>query len=182
MSGAERHGRRKAGEPPEEPYEPHEPYGPYEPAESDEPAEHLRYAAHLDALARVAGPDEPGLIGTVLTDPDRTMAQAAVLRHLDRRAAQLCSGPGWEEWARTMTRTVARHPFLTRRLREWSLFRAVTLRLPWHEDELLAASDWLQLKTVAGPNPEASAILAERGRTKRIRTTARTSLPRQREH
>ncbi len=170
----------KAGDPTEEPYEPHEPHEPAESAESDEPDEHLRYAAHLDALARVAGPDEPGLIGTVLTDPDRTMAQAAVLRHLDRRAAQLCSGPGWEEWAQTMTRTVARHPFLTRRLREWSLLRAVTLRLPWHKDELLAASDWLQLKTAAGPNPEALPVLAERGRTKRIRDTARTGLARER--
>lgn len=67
-----------------------------------EPDEHVRYAACLDELGQVADADEVGLTGAVLTDPDRTMAQAAVLRHLDRRAAELCSEPGWEEWAEAM--------------------------------------------------------------------------------
>ncbi|MEU0585435.1 hypothetical protein [Streptomyces sp. NPDC006132] len=141
-----------------------------------EPDEHVRYKAYLDEFAQVADPDEAGLIGRVLADPDVIMAQAAVLRHLDRRAAVLCAEPGWEEWAQVMARAVVRHPFLIRRLREWSLFRAVTLRLPWQQDDLLAASDWLQLKAAAGPDPDALAVLADRGRTKRIRSTARTRL------
>lgn len=43
-------------------------------------------------------PDEVDLVSRVLTDPDRTMAQSAVLRHLDRRAASLCLGPSYEGW------------------------------------------------------------------------------------
>ncbi|MGW9399527.1 hypothetical protein [Streptomyces sp. NPDC055642] len=68
------------------------------------------------------------------------------------------------------------HPFLAQGLREWSVFRAVTLKLPWQPDDLLAASNWLQLKTAAGTNTEAIEILAEAGRTKRIRNTARAGL------
>lgn len=104
------------------------------------------------------------------------MAQSAVLRHLDRRAAGLYPGPAYEEWAQTMTRATIDHTFLAQRLREWSLFRAITLRLPWQPDDLLASSDWLQLKTAAGTNTEAIETLAEAGHTKRIRNAARTSL------
>ncbi|MFJ5995845.1 hypothetical protein [Streptomyces sp. NPDC092370] len=145
-----------------------------------EPPEHARFAAYLAALEQVTGADEIELVGDVLTDPDRIMAQGAVLRHLDRRAAQLCAGPAWEEWAQAMARVVIRHPFLLRRLREWSLFRAVALRLPWRREDLLASSSWLQLRIAAGSDAEALGVLAESGRTKRIRHTARTGPARQR--
>ncbi|MEU5088559.1 hypothetical protein [Streptomyces sp. NPDC021356] len=140
------------------------------------PDEHLRYAAYLDRLVHVADPDEVALVGRVLTDPDQTMARAAVLRHLDRRAAGRYAGPAYEEWAQAMTEATIDHPFLVRRLREWSLFRAVTLKPPWQPDDLLASSNWLQLKTAAGTNTEAIEVLAEAGRTKRIRNAARTAL------
>lgn len=57
------------------------------------PDEHVRFAAYLDKLGHVADPDEVDRVGSVLTDPDQTMAQSAVLRHLDRRAAGLYPGP-----------------------------------------------------------------------------------------
>jgi hypothetical protein len=75
-----------------------------------------------------------------------------------------------------MTGATTDHPLLAQRLREWSLFRAVTLKLPWQPDDLLASSNWLQLKTAAGTNTEVIEVLAESGRTKRIRNTARTGL------
>ncbi|MDQ0714150.1 hypothetical protein QFZ55_003602 [Streptomyces luteogriseus] len=143
-----------------------------------EPAEHARFAAYLVELEQVADADESELVGGVLADPDRVMAQAAVVRHLDRRAARLWCEPVWEEWAGAMARVVTGRPFLVRRLEEWSLFRAVALRLPWHRDDLLAASDWLQLKAAAGSSPEALQVLAGSGRTKRIRNAARAGLGR----
>lgn len=139
-------------------------------------SEHVRFAAYLDMLGHVADLDEVDLVSRVLTDPDQTMARSAVLRHLDRRAAGLCPGPTFEGWAQAMTAAMIRHPLLARRLREWSLFRAITLKLPWQPDDLLASSNWLQLKTAAATNPEAIEILAEAGRTKRIRNIARVGL------
>ncbi|MFJ8010706.1 hypothetical protein [Streptomyces fagopyri] len=138
--------------------------------------EHVRFAAYLDKLQQAAEEDEVGLVRRVLTDPDQTMARSALLRHLDRRAAALHIGTAYEGWVRAMTQATIDHPLLAQRLWEWSLFRAVTLRLPWQPDDLLASSNWLQLKTAAGTNTEAIEILAEAGRTKRIRNAARTSL------
>jgi hypothetical protein len=140
------------------------------------PDEHVRFAAYLDKLGHVAGANEVDLVSHVLTDPDLTMARSAVLRHLDRRAAGLYSGPAYEGWAQAMTQATIGHPFLAQRLREWSLFRAITLKLPWQPENLLASSNWLQLKAAAGTNTEAIETLVEAGRTKRIRNTARISL------
>ncbi|MFE0420120.1 hypothetical protein [Streptomyces tendae] len=140
------------------------------------PDEHVRFAAYLDKLGHVADANEVDLVSRVLTDPDQTMAQSAVLRHLDRRAAGLYPAPAYEEWAQAMTQATVDDPFLAQRLREWSLFRAITLNLPWQPENLLASSKWLQLKGAAGTNSEAVEVLAEAGRTKRIRNAARTSL------
>ena len=145
----------------------------------DKPSEHLRFAAYLQALQQVSDDEELSLVAAVLQDPDATMAQSAVLRHLDRRASTLIQGPDYMPWAQAMTNVVASRPFLLQRLHEWSLFRAVTLGRPWSPDALTQASNWLQLK-IAGSagSTEAVVILAQAGRTKRIRNTARASLTR----
>lgn len=74
-----------------------------------------------------------------------------------------------------MARTTSSYPFLERRLREWTLFRAITLGLPWQQDALVESSDWLQRKVAAALNADALALLAEHGRTRRIRNAARSS-------
>jgi hypothetical protein len=145
----------------------------------DEPDEHLRFWAYLSELEQVADAYEADKVREVLTDPVQTMAQAAVLRHLDRRAAELHSGPAYESWLEMMTRATTRFPFLAQRLREWSLVRAVALGQSWHPDALLGSSNWLQLKMAEASHTAALEILADGGRTKRIRKTALTSLKRQ---
>jgi hypothetical protein len=145
----------------------------------DTPDEHARFAAHLQALSQVCGDAELALVTEVLTDPDAVMAQSAVSRHLDQRAGTLLPGPQYLPWARAMTGVVASYPFLVQRLHEWSLFRAVTLRQSWSPDALTGASNWLQLKIAADPGATTAAlILAEAGRTKRIRNAARAAVAR----
>ncbi|MFE6887989.1 hypothetical protein [Streptomyces sp. NPDC057694] len=141
-----------------------------------DPDEHVRFTAYLNQLQQVGDADEVDLVSLVLSDPDETMAQSAVLRHLDRRATDLHTGPAYEGWAQAMAQATIGRPFLAQRLREWSLFRAFTLKLPWQPDDLLTSSNWLQLKTAAGTNIEATEVLAGAGRTKRIRNTARANL------
>ncbi|MFC9438639.1 hypothetical protein [Nocardia sp. NPDC057030] len=148
----------------------------------DEPDEHPRFAAYLSELEQINEAEEIALAMKVLADPDQAMAQSAVLRHIDRRAANLHPRPAYEPWAESMTRATSRFPILARRLQEWTLFRAITLSRPWHPDALLESSDWLQHKTAAGSNTDALAILAERGRTKRIRNTARANPKHPRSH
>lgn len=139
-----------------------------------EPAEHRRFRACLSALEQVTDADESGLVSEVLDDPDRTMAESAVTRHLDRRATDLHHGRAYEPWAVSMAQVVIGHPFLARRLQEWTLFRAITLSQSWATDALLGSSDWLQLKAAAA-NTDAVELLAEHGRTKRIRRLSRTN-------
>ncbi|MFE7582213.1 hypothetical protein ACFU5Y_11715 [Streptomyces gardneri] len=145
----------------------------------EEPAEHLRFRDYLSKFEQATEADEVDLVGEVLADPDQAMAQSAVVRHLDRRAADLHCGPVYEPWAEKMALATTRYPFLTRRLREWSLFRAITLWQPWRPDALLDSSDWLQLKTAEASNAAALEILADSGRTKRIRNTAQINLKQQ---
>lgn len=60
----------------------------------EEPAEHRRFAGYLQALEAVAEGDEADLVAAVLCDQDMKMADSAVGRHLDRRAADLLTDPG----------------------------------------------------------------------------------------
>jgi hypothetical protein len=157
----------------------------YEPMNSQapephEPAEHTRFAAYTRALEQVAAPDEPDLIRRVLADPDQTMAQSAIVGHIDRQAAPRYLTPAYDAWAQSAAQVTADRPFLAQRLREWTLLRAIALNQPWDPSALTEASNWLQLKIAETPTMPSAALtlLAAEGRTKRIRHTARTSLQR----
>ncbi|CAL9568486.1 hypothetical protein SUDANB176_04790 [Streptomyces sp. enrichment culture] len=56
----------------------------------------------------------------------------------------------------------------------------IALRRSWDREALLASSDWLQRKAAAASNADAVALLAEHGRTRRIRSTARARLKHER--
>jgi hypothetical protein len=135
--------------------------------------EHQRFARHLQDLAAVAAEDEVELVAEVLRDPDATMAQSAVVRHVDRRAAQLLSDPRFASWERDLAAVIGEREFLKRRLREWALLRSVTLGEPWTAEELTTASDWLQRKaTEMVSASDALILLAREGRTRRVRAAA----------
>ncbi|MFJ6569059.1 hypothetical protein ACIQNU_16690 [Streptomyces sp. NPDC091292] len=145
------------------------------PHHDEEPAEHLRFARWLSALETVAEADEADLVAAVLRDPDANMAESAVGRHLDRRAAEMLTDPRFTTWARTLADVIAERHFPARRLGEWSLLRAITLGEPWAVEDLLGATDWCQrmVPSTAIPTaPDALELLAERGRTRRIRVAA----------
>lgn len=149
------------------------------PHADEEPAEHRRFARYLQALEAVAEADEIDLVAAVLRDKDATMADSAVVRHLDRRAADLLTDPRFTTWAQTLTEAIADRDFLTRRLREWTLLRAIALGKPWATEELTSASDWFQRKaatTQIVTSPRALRLLAERGRTRRVRNAASRQL------
>ncbi|MFF3883556.1 hypothetical protein [Streptomyces sp. NPDC001914] len=141
----------------------------------DEPPEHLRYRRYLQDLEEVSEADEVALVVTVLNDPDKSMGEAAVNRHLERRAARLLTDPAFTAWAQTLTTVIGDRPFLARRMREWTLLRAIALDEPWTAEELTTGSDWFQRTAaieLAATSREALALLAERGRTHRVRNAA----------
>ncbi|WP_405006997.1 hypothetical protein [Kitasatospora purpeofusca] len=143
--------------------------------DDDEPPEHRRYAQYLRALDGVAETDEAELLAAVLRDEDQAMAEAAVNQHLERRAAEQLTGPGFPAWAAMTATVVGDRAFLVLRLREWTLLRSLALDEPWTEEELLTASDWFQRTVTTSPlvtSPAALGLLAEQGRTRRVRNAA----------
>ncbi|WP_329379997.1 hypothetical protein OG625_14050 [Streptomyces sp. NBC_01351] len=144
----------------------------------DEPPEHRRYATYLRALEAVTEADEARLVRDVLRDEYEYpgMADSAVALHMERRATDLLTGPRFAEWARTMEPLIAdRGLFLTRRLHEWTLLRALALGEPWAPVAVLGASDWFQRMastTQIVTSSDALAMLAEFGRTRRVRNAA----------
>jgi hypothetical protein len=121
-------------------------------------------------------------VARILRDPDTTMAQSAIVRHLDCHAAQLLTDDGFTAWARAMAEISAEREFLARRLREWTLLRSITVGEPWDSEKVTTGSDWFQRKAVETPlSPAVLALLAEAGRTRRVRADATRRL-RQRHH
>ncbi|MEY9931070.1 hypothetical protein ABH926_005717 [Catenulispora sp. GP43] len=144
-----------------------------------EPAEHARYRGYLEALSQAAGPDESSVIAAVLGDPDQVMAEAAVLRHLDLRAARLDDDAAFTAWSRQVATAIHGRELLERRLREWSLSADIDAGRPWSTADLGEASNWLQLRTAEhSRSHRALTVLACQGRTRRIRSAAHERLDR----
>ncbi|MER6780857.1 MULTISPECIES: hypothetical protein [unclassified Streptomyces] len=144
--------------------------------------EHWRYARHLEALAAAAlgaGEAEAEAVAAVLRDRDPVMAESAVVTHLDRRAAQLLADARFPGWARAMGTAIGARAFPGRRLREWTLLKAIADGEPWSPAELTAASDWCQ-RTAAQSLSSYEALdqLAATARTHRVRSAAAARLRR----
>ncbi len=170
---------------------------PAQNAEGAPPPEHWRYTRHLEALAAAAGAGETAAaaeaagvaeaavrveaeaVAAVLRDPDPVMAESAVVTHLDRRAAQLLDDPRFPGWARALRGALGDHAFPARRLREWTLLKAISRGEPWSAEDLTAASDWCQ-RTAAQSltSYEALTLLADAARTRRVRNSAAARLRR----
>jgi hypothetical protein len=143
--------------------------------------EHQRFHRYLRQLADVCQEDEAELVRMILRDPDEVMAQSAVARHLDRRAHQLLTDPGFGDWFHAMAAEVGEREFLVRRLYEWMLLRSIAVNAPWRSEDVLAASDWFQRTAVQIlTSPAALRLLAGDGRTRRVRTAADRRLAGQR--
>ncbi|MCY0937228.1 hypothetical protein [Streptomyces sp. H34-S4] len=138
------------------------------------PPEHWRYGRHLESLAAVSGePAEAEAVAAVLRDPDLVMAESAVVTHLDRRAAGLLADEGFPAWAQAVGAALGERTFAARRLREWTLLKAVTRGESWSAAELLAASDWCQRTAAQSLHADgALRLLAAGARTRRVRNTA----------
>lgn len=144
---------------------------------SDAPSEHARFQQHLRDLAHVPDRDELDLVGTVLHDPDQTMAVSAVLQHLDHRASSL-DGDQFATWSAQMAALVDGYDQLLRRISDWTLLKAINAGQPIDAASLADATDWLQRRVAeTATAPATLALLAEEGRTRRIRNIASVVQP-----
>jgi hypothetical protein len=141
--------------------------------------EHERYRFYLAALSLAPSAREHELIAAVLRDPDKLMAESAVAAYVDRKASLLASPDAFAAWTAEWSGLARPFEFLTRRMREWELFKRVQHGDADGTASLPDASDWLQLKVAQeASSREALTRLAGAGRTKRIRNTARSRVGR----
>jgi hypothetical protein len=144
-----------------------------------EPAEHSRFHGYVHALSQVSDADECDVLVEVLSDPDRAMADSAVIGHLDRRAAALDRGESFTAWSRRIAGVLRGRELPERRLHEWTLLKDIDSADPWSTADLIEASDWLQRRIAEHTgSQQALTVLADQGRTSRIRDTAHTRLGR----
>ena len=131
-------------------------------------------------LYRFAGShmDLSGYIDTVLADPDPGMGSAVLIEVIDSVAAQ-AGHTEFVAWSDAVLRRVQDREFVVRRVAEWRLFNRLEKGRVSHE-EALAATDWFQRKVVAESNNiDVLTLLADRGRTKKVRSSAANRLHRQ---
>ncbi|MFI9811240.1 hypothetical protein [Saccharothrix variisporea] len=136
--------------------------------------EHVRHEVYLRVLADATPPDDLPIIARVLDDPDQVMAVSAVVRHLDRMGE---SHPDFDTWADAVLPVLGGREFPTRRVAEWLLYRDLAAGGEPDQDRLREASDWLQRKIADNvTSPVVLEVLAEVGRTKRVRNTAKSKI------
>ena len=143
---------------------------------NDDPADvHARFD-QLSAAVRESGPsDDPALIASLLAEPDRLMAESVLMSFVDSRAERLDSAASLARWAEPLLDAVGDDGFIARRVREWSVFKALQSGESVDREALAAASNWLQRKVVEEANSAVVlTVLGEVARTKRVRNLAKT--------
>ncbi|GAA2962758.1 hypothetical protein [Actinokineospora diospyrosa] len=127
------------------------------------------------AWYRAADPsDEAAFLAAVLRDPDPPTATAAAIARIDDRAQR---GPGFARWAARVRPAVAAAEPVAARLAEWCLLHDAFAGRPVAPGAVLAASDWAQRTLATTVDGELLALLAEHGRTRRVRALTRVPRP-----
>jgi hypothetical protein len=140
--------------------------------------EHVRYAIYVNALRGASPSVERDVISAVLTDPDSAMRESALVSYLDDRVPRMRSPHEIGQWVARVGDLFTQSAFLASRLQEWELLKRVEAGEEVPDLELLDSSDWFQRKLSDAPAPASVLrLLAERGRTRRVRAAARRRLP-----
>jgi hypothetical protein len=138
--------------------------------------EHARYEFYVKVFALAPPPDDRMLLCAVLRDPDHAMGGAAAVEFVRQRAQRHVSYRSFDSWAASLS-GIQEGSFLARRIEEWSEFKRIMESGRLSVDSLDGFSDWLQRKlSDEADSAEVLASLAEFGRTKRIRNTAKQRL------
>ncbi|MEV6973019.1 hypothetical protein [Kitasatospora sp. NPDC093806] len=136
--------------------------------------EHVRYGLYVRSLKDSEADVEDRVVEIVLRDPDRTMAQAALVDHVDRLALEIRE---LESFCRRVDRVgeqAGELAFLRQRIREWILAKTSAVDPDSVIEDVLGSSHWLQ-RGLADSSESVVLLeaLAERGLTRKIKNRAR---------
>ncbi|MFI6344310.1 hypothetical protein [Streptomyces sp. NPDC050560] len=145
--------------------------------------EHMRYRAYrrivtVAAAARSRAGDR-ALVAVLLREPAEMVAKSAVVDLVDRVAMKATTASEFRQWSAGILpeldrlRAEGHREFIHRRVRDWLCYLSVRAgELPTPE-ELADVTDWMQ-RTLAdtSASPQLLALIAEYGRTRKIRNVA----------
>lgn len=134
--------------------------------------EHVRFTLYVDALARVSSDTERELLLLIGEDPDVSMRDSAVITYVERKADQFAAADMFSSWLDELGETLGVFPVAHKRVSDLLLFKMIEeTREP--PGASLRAGEWLQRKlSEESRSLDVLAVLAEAGRTKRIRHAA----------
>jgi hypothetical protein len=136
--------------------------------------EHARYHFYLKAIALIPPPDDRTFLRILLRDPDAAMGRSAATQLAAKQAQRHSTYNSFMSWAQDVSDITNSNDFLSQRIREWADFKRVMEGGDFSADFFDVSTNWLQLKLAEElASPEHLARLAQVGRTKRIRNTAK---------
>jgi hypothetical protein len=146
--------------------------------------EHVRSAAYRRVVAAAAAGEsrdaDRDLVAALVRDPDQLAAKSAVVELVDRIAAKAPSPDAFRQWADGILPAADRLPsegnraFVHGRVGDWLLYLSVEAGNVPSEAELAGATPWMQrLLAEESTSRPVLALLAESGRTRKIRNIAK---------
>ncbi|PBC70943.1 hypothetical protein BX265_5503 [Streptomyces sp. TLI_235] len=141
--------------------------------------EHIRYGLYQECLAGCSEDTEEAIVGIVVQDPDRTMAEATLVRHVDRLAPAYGSAEAFAARVRVIAVLASGFDFLQTRIEHWQLVKRAETDPEGSLAGILAGTHWLQRTIVeTSDSPLLLTALAEHGGSRRVRNTAADRLRR----
>lgn len=144
--------------------------------------EHVRWALYRRVVAAVAARehrDDKEIVATIVRDPVDLVAKSAVVELVDAVAAQTTDPAAFHAWATEFDPELdhlseGQRAFVRQRVRDWTLYLTIETGHEPTAAELDGATNWMQrLIADHSTSRPALALLAETGRTRKIRNIAR---------
>jgi hypothetical protein len=144
--------------------------------------EHVRWALYRRVVAALAARkhrDDRKIVATIVRDPVDLVAKSAVVELVDAVAATTTDPAAFQAWAAEFDPELdhlseGQRAFVRQRVRDWTLCLTIETGHAPTAAELNGATSWLQrLLADHSTSREALSLLAETGRTRKIRNIAR---------
>ncbi|WP_370935333.1 hypothetical protein [Amycolatopsis sp. cg13] len=146
--------------------------------------EHVRSAAYRRVISASGGADRRELAAVLVRDPEPLTAKTAVVELVDHLAGETADPAEFLRRAAEIVEEAGRlapakdREFVRQRVRDWELWLETENGRVLDVADLESASDWMQRRLADfSASRQVLALLAEHGRTKRIRNTAASQKP-----
>jgi hypothetical protein len=146
--------------------------------------EHVRSSAYQRVISVAAASprrdDDRALVATIVRDPEEMVSRTAIVDLVDKIATKATDPADFQQWSAEILpetdrlTTEGNRRFIHRRIHDWMFHLAVKAGHIPTPEELTDVTDWMQRRTAEESSSVPTlTVLADHGRTKKIRNIAR---------